>query len=166
MSPIRRYYKKGNLYFVTNVTYKRKPILIEYIDLLWQAFGNIYKKGSFELFAWAILPEHMHIIIDPKNNNLSELMKRIKLSFSRKYRFKSGVEGRVWQYRFWDHIIRNQEDLNRHLDYIHYNAVKHSITSNPFSYEHSSLAKFFNKGYYEKDWGVRNPIIYEGDYGE
>ncbi len=93
-------------------------------------------------------------------------MKRIKLSFSKKYRFESGEIGRVWQYRFWDHVIRDNNDLNNHIDYIHYNPVKHSLTGNPFLYTHTSLKNFYNKGYYAKDWGIQDSIKFEGDYGE
>ncbi len=74
--------------------------------------------------------------------------------------------GRVWQNRFWDHIIREQNDFNRHIDYIHYNPVKHGYVSNPADLKLSSFSKLKRKGVYPDDWGVVEPKNLDGDYGE
>lgn len=75
-------------------------------------------------------------------------------------------KGKIWQNRFWDHIIRDQDDMNRHLDYIHYNPVKHGLVDDPFLYEYSSLNLFYKHGYYQRDWGVKEEPIIEGEFGE
>ena len=94
-------------------------------------------------------------------------MKEFKLKFSGLYRSRHHLNsGRIWQYRFWDHIIRNQDDMNRHIDYIHYNPVKHGLTDDPSKYEHSSISKFRKSGYYENDWGVQHMIDLKGEFGE
>ena len=73
--------------------------------------------------------------------------------------------GRVWQNRFWERIIRDPKDLNNHLDYIHFNPVKHGLVDDPFEYTHSSLGNYFKKGSYSRDWRVLDPT--EGKfYGE
>jgi putative transposase len=138
MSKLRRYYSEGNVYFITAVTYQRIPVLVENIDLFWQTIDELRQEYDFKIVAWVILPDHFHMIINPFHNNLSDLMKIIKLIFSAKYRSLLKInKGRIRQYRFWDHVIRNNDDMNRHLDYIHYNPVKHHFVSNPFEYPHS-----------------------------
>ena len=107
------------------------------------------------------------MIINPKDNSLSILLNKIKLSFSKKFRYLSGVnKERIWQSRFWDHVIRNQEDMNNHIDYIHYNPVKHGYVKSSFDWEHSSINEYFKQGYYSKDWAVMDEIKFEDDYGE
>jgi len=92
-------------------------------------------------------------------------MHNFKLSYSRRYRLRHGP-GRVWQNRFWEHVIRDQDNLNRHIDYIHYNPVHHGIVTDPFEYSMSSAVSWFERGYYQRDWGVREPISLDGLFGE
>ena len=167
MSVLKRYYFDGQIYFVTNVTYNRQGILIDNIDILWTAFKNAKMKIPFDLIGYVFLPNHFHVIIDPGKYNLSDIMHRIKLSFSSLYRKRNNLyKAQVWQKRFWDHVIRNQDDLNRHLDYIHYNPVKHGYVKNPILWQETSFHKFIKDGYYSGDWGVNMGIDLEGDFGE
>ena len=167
MSKLIRHYSPGQIYFITSVTHDRQRILLENIDIFWAAVEKVKKDISFELSAWVIMPDHFHIIIDPLNSDLSSIIKRIKLSFAYQFRNSKGMyRGKVWQSRFWDHIIRDEKDLNKHLDYIHYNPVKHGLESNPFDWEHSSIHGFLKKGQYESDWGILKPPVLEGDFGE
>ncbi|MEE9442519.1 MAG: transposase [candidate division Zixibacteria bacterium] len=167
MTNIRRYFSPGQVYFLTHVTYKRKPILIDNADLLKTAIYDVKTDTPFEIIAFAIMPDHFHIIIDPGKSNLSTIFKRIKLKFSTNYRKALTIKsGRIWQNRFWDHQIRNQDDLNAHIDYIHYNPVKHGLVNDPFVYKHSSLPEFYDQGLYGRDWGVKLDLIFEGEFGE
>jgi putative transposase len=167
MTNIRRYFRPGNVYFLTHVTHERIPILVDNSDLLWQALQSVNSNLRFDIVAWVVLPDHFHLVIDPVDNNVSRLMKGVKLSFSTNYRKRVGMRsGRMWQYRFWDHVIRDQADLNRHVDYIHYNPVKHRLTASPFEWEHSSIHKYFREGYYPDDWGMKEPLEFEGAFGE
>jgi putative transposase len=81
---------------------------------------------------------------------------------------KSGEDQRltIWQKRFYDHIIRDQKDFNYHIDYIHYNPVKHGHVENPFDWNFSSLNGYFKEGHYAKDWGVNTELKFDGDFGE
>ena len=98
---------------------------------------------------------------------MPSLMKKIKLSFAQKYLRRQGrISGRTWQNRYWDHIIRDQEDMNRHLDYIHYNPVKHGLVKSSRAYLHSSFAEFMSEGLYEPEWGAIDSVIIEGEFGE
>ncbi|MCX6826996.1 MAG: transposase [candidate division Zixibacteria bacterium] len=155
MHNVKRYFKHGQIYFMTHVAYERRPILAENADILHRAFEHHNDRQPFILHAWAILPDHLHFIIDPLENDPANLIKRIKLSFASNYRKRMGLhDGRVWQNRFWDHIIRNQQDYNRHFDYIHYNAVKHGIVTKPIDYPYSSFIDYYHKGYYDDDWSM------------
>jgi putative transposase len=165
MARIRRIIVNGHPYFITNITAGRHPLLISDIDLLWRAIESARNKLSFDLFAWVVLPEHFHFIINPDKSNISEILKKIKQIFGANFRKKHGLHsGHVWQSGFYDHIIRNEEDLEKHINYIHLNPVKHGLVSNPFDYPHSSITKF--KDFYPPNWGVKNGTELEGDFGE
>jgi putative transposase len=167
MTNIRRYFREGDFSFLSHVTHDRRQILLEHITLFHQAVKDVQGVLPFEFVAWVILPDHFHVLIDPKANSVSDIMKRIKLKFSGFYRSHNKLtSGRLWQYRFWDHVIRDQDDLNRHIDYIHYNPVKHGLVSDPFIYEESSIHRFIREGLYTRDWGSTDDPTERGDYGE
>jgi putative transposase len=152
MTNIRRIYVPEQICFITNITYLRAPVLIDNIDYFWKAIDMMNAKGGFELHAWVILREHFHIMIVPETRNISNLMHSLKLSFSMNYRKAHDFSGAVWQKRFWDHLIRDEDDYFKHLNYIHYNPVKHGYVKKAFDYPHSSITKF--KDYYPPDWGI------------
>jgi len=167
MSKLLRYYSEGNIYFVTVVTNKRENLLIKHHDLFWNSVDKYKVELRYSLLAHVVLPDHFHLIIDPKENDLSSIIQKVKLSFSKKVRYRSRLNsGYIWQSRFWDHIIRNRDDMNRHIDYIHYNPVKHGLVRSPFDWEQSSIHEYFKERCYSKDWGVSEALSFEGDYGE
>jgi putative transposase len=127
---------------------------------------KISHAKSVDLIAWVILPDHFHVVVDIERLTISSYMQSAKQSFSMKYLERTGQSGKVWQYRFWDHIVRGEDDLRRHLDYIHYNPVKHGIVADPFSYRLSSAAVYLERGQYERDWGTRSEPDLDGEYGE
>ena len=164
MTNIRRYFQKDNLLFTTHVTHNRVPILIEHFDLLRNALDSFEAEPTSGITAWVVLPDHIHLLTASKKDELSSSIKKLKLSFSARYRKVVNIYGgRTWQYRYWDHIIRDQDDFNRHIDYIHYNPVKHGLAKNPFDWEYSSIHDFRKGGYYRDDWGG---IDIDGEFGE
>lgn len=107
------------------------------------------------------------MIIDSKTNDLSDVMKLFKQDFGFLYRQRIGARtGRVWQLRFWDHVIRDQNDMNRHVDYVHYNPVKHGLVRAAREYAHSSFADYVREGIYGMDWGDTEEMRFEGEFGE
>ncbi|MFH2056678.1 MAG: transposase [bacterium] len=167
MTNIRRYFEVGQYCFMTHVTYNRVPLLIEHFDLLAETYDSIVCPSQISLLAYVVLPEHLHALIRLEDADISQIVKRFKLKFSGLYRSKLGLQrGRVWQYRFWDHIIRDEDDLRRHLDYIHFNPVKHGLASDPFDYEYSSARDFLQRGMYEEGWGRRDASVIRGEFGE
>ena len=159
MKTLRRFDIRQTYYFITVATHKRERLLLRDTGLFWNCWKNV------DINTWVILPDHFHLLLLIENVGISKIIHNFKITYSRRYRDRYR-KGRVWQNRFWDHIIRNQVDMNRHIDYIHYNPVKHRLTDDPFAYEHSSLNKYFAEGYYQRDWGVKEKLQFDGDYGE
>ncbi|MDZ4722708.1 MAG: transposase [candidate division Zixibacteria bacterium] len=140
--------------FITVVTHERSPILVKNIDLFRTAWESTKSKFSFDILAWVVLPDHFHMILEPTEKELNAIVHGFKQKFSANYRMRTGVHhGRLWQNRYWDHVIRDLPDMNRHIDYMHYNPVKHDACLNPEEYEHSSLRTYIERGQYEPDWG-------------
>ena len=166
MKTLRRYHKPEDTCFITNVTFDRAPILIENIDIFWKAVDNVKNQTPYEIPAWVIMPDHFHVIINPFGNDVSVLIQRIKMSFAAIYRKRYAVfSGRVWQNRFWDHIIRNEDDLHKHIVYIHFNPVKHGLVKSPFAWEHSSISQFYPRHEWQYDqWLVSRSN--DGEFGE
>ena len=167
MTNIRRYWEFESPSFMTHVTYDRKPLLIDNIDLWHESVNFVKTLKEFEFITWVILPDHLHLLIDSGAGDLSYLMKRVKMKFSGLYRSRCELKsGRIWQFRFWDHMIRDEDDFRNHIDYIHYNPVKHGLVTRPGDWEHSSFMEYYKQGYYGEDWGIKGPGGLDGLYGE
>jgi putative transposase len=167
MTNIRRYFEEGQTCFLTHITHNRIPILVDHFDLLWPALKSARSRHGLILNAWSVIPDHIHMLVEVGETDVSATIRRFKLSFSTNLRTRLGMrEGRIWQYRFYDRIMRDQEDLNTHVNYIHYNPVRHGLIDNPFEWKYSSAADYLKDGFYAADWGVREPIEFEGDFGE
>ncbi len=162
----RRVFVPGGTFFFTVVTFQRRPILStpEAIELLRSAFRYTLARLPFAIVASVILPEHMHFVWTkpPKSSDFSTRWRLIKSHFTRNWcpkeadsevasRVQKG-EKDVWQRRFWEHLIRDELDLTRHIEYIHYNPVKHGYVSSPYEWEYSSFRKYVSDGFYAPDW--------------
>ena len=167
MSKLLRYYSEGNIYFTTSVTYDRQLLLKECYPELKSCLDLIQDEIDIKIISWVLLPDHFHLIIEPHNENLSKIMKIIKLKYSYLYKKKYKLyEKTIWQKRFWDHIIRDEADLNNQMDNIHYNPVKHGYVKRPFDWEYSSIHDYKRNGYYQSDWGVKEELNIDGEFGE
>ena len=158
MSKFKRYYQDKNVVFITIVTYNRQQILVKNIELLRQSFKNV--KYNYEIIAGIVLPDHLHILIQTdKASDYSKIISSFKSNFSRLLpknmnQTEAQLDRRekgIWQRKYYDHIIRNDMDFNKHLDYIHYNSVKH-LNIAPKDWEFSSFKKFVKQGFYKEDW--------------
>ena len=139
----RRAKSPGSSYFFTLVTHNRRPILCEpeNINLLRDSFRQVQRQHPFKIDAIVILPDHLHCIwtLPPLDADFSTRWRLVKSWFSRRcqgqYRGKISAsrqhkqEQAVWQRRFWEHLIRDEEDYQRHVDYIHYNPVAHNLVA-------------------------------------
>ena len=159
MGNIRRYYLSQRPVFITAVCCQRKPLLAddETKALLLEVMREVKAGLIFRMLGYVIMHDHFHWIIRPANDgDFSKIMQSVKLRFVHRYKKRNRIENaiRIWQPRFWDHLIRNSEDLKRHLDYIHYNPVKHGVTFDPARYPWSSFNTYRSKGLYDAGWGV------------
>jgi len=165
MPNYKRYYEENYYIFITVVTYRRNKILINNIEKLRESFKKAKNKYQFEIFGIVILPDHFHILLKPEiANEFSKIIGSIKSSFTKIIskdcidndisvsRIKRKEKG-VWQRRFYEHTIRNEEELYGYLDYIHYNPVKHGYVKNVRDWEYSSFHKFVKQRWYEINWG-------------
>ncbi len=169
MPDYRRVKLKGATYFFTLVTYQRQHIFSspKPISLLIESIDRIKTYHPFNIEAYCILPDHIHFIwsLPEDDHNYSMRISQIKRRFSKQYTETFDLskemnksrqkrkESSIWQRRFWEHWIRDENDLNRHIDYIHYNPVKHSLVSRAQDWKYSSFHEFVNMGYYDPDWG-------------
>jgi putative transposase len=172
MSRYRRNYVPGGTYFFTVVTRGRSPILTDELSRLFlrNAIEKVRKKRPFEIVAWVLLPDHLHAIwtLPPRDDDYSTRWRQIKEAFTRKYlRGKTGrkstasriqkQEQDVWQRRFWEHTVEDEEDLKRCVDYIHWNPKKHGLVRSVRDWEWSTFHRFVDEGEYTLNWGRKDP---------
>ena len=152
----KRLFVPNSMVFITVVTFNRKKILTDNIEYLRQAFRITKEKYKFEIIAIIVNPDHFHMIIKPDNiDEYPKIIGSIKSNFTKisdiKHSIKNNRESDVWQRRYWEHTIINEDDLYKHIDYIHYNSMKHYNIA-PKNWEFSSFKKFVENKYYENDW--------------
>ena len=162
MPNFRRYYVPDAIYFIVAVTKDRRDIFADafHIDLLFEVMRQVCRRKPFGLLAYSVIPDHINLLLKPEGkSNISRIMLSIKRSFTLRFKELHSIKESLslWQSRFWDHIIRGEEDLRRHFHYIHYNPVKHGLVSRPEDYSHSSYQQWLEKGYYEIGWGHVEP---------
>ena len=169
MPNYRRWYVPGGTYFFTIVTYQRQPIFANYenIYLLRKAIATVKKEMPFTIIAAVVLPDHLHFIwqLPPKDSAYSKRIGKMKVLFTQSLpkldiphqenSFSSikHRESNVWQRRFWEHTIRDAEDLEKYLNYIHYNPVKHNLVSCPHLWQYSSFHSWVKNKGLDCNWG-------------
>ena len=177
MTEYRRYFVPGGTYFFTvNLAERRRRLLVEHVDLLRAAVAVTRREHPFRIDAVVILPDHLHAAwtLPPGDADFSVRWRKIKARFSRGLpcierrsvsRVGKGERG-IWQRRFWEHAIRDEDDLRRHVDYIHYNPVKHGHCRKVADWPYSTFHRYVVLGIYPKDWaGVTGEDGVAG-YGE
>jgi putative transposase len=155
MPNYRRHYLPGPV-FVTLVTHKRRPWMTDAANEISHCMHRCQTKYPFRHLAHVVLPDHLHWMFQPETANFSVIVAALKRDLT--WQIKStGKSQPLWQARFYDHHIRSEDDFHRHLDYIHYNPVRHGYCSHPDEWPHSSFASWLARGAYEKDWGKQAP---------
>ncbi len=168
MSQYRRCYQPGGNYFFTLVTDRRRPLFAnpESVKQFKTAMNKVKKKYPFSLNAIVILPDHLHCLwkLPENDKDFSTRWRLIKRYFSMEIKtsINQRKEKEVWQRRFWEHTIRDENDWEKHMDYIHYNPVKHGLVTSPGDWKHSSFNYWVEKGIYEKNWGSMEPVTVIG----
>jgi putative transposase len=175
----RRAKISGGTYFFTVVTYSRKSIFINPLNvtLLRDAFRYVMEKLPFKIDAFVLLPDHLHCIwsLPDGDMDFSKRWRFVKSYFTRKClpeyrdiandaRIKKNEQA-VWQRRFWEHLIRDDNDYLRHVDYIHYNPVKHGHAKATRDWAYSSFHKYVKQGKYDPDWGAGESLNFDEKIG-
>jgi putative transposase len=171
----RRALSPGGTFFFTVVTFNRQKIFTDErpISLLREAFRYLLKNHPMQIDAIVIMPDHLHTIwsLPDGDSDYPTRWRLIKSYFSHKWdpglspttpsRLIKG-EKYVWQRRYWEHQIRDEKDFARHVEYIHYNPVKHGLVNSPGEWEYSSFIRYVKDGIYPHDWGG-GENIWEGE---
>jgi putative transposase len=164
---IRRYYVPNAIVFITQVVDQRTPVFQDQacLELLQTTLRKVKEVHPFAMLSYVFLPDHFHLLIRPTGgSNFSQIMHSLKPNFTKAYKAMLGVTGpmKFWQKGFWDHVIRDEADLKRHLDYIHYNPVRHQLVTRPEDWPHSSFLHWKQRNTYPERWGWSLPDTLNG----
>ena len=163
MSDYRRVIVPGGVFFFTVVTHDRIPLFDcdERVEVLRGAFRKVKAARPFHIDAMVVLPDHLHCIwrLPDDDGDFSGRWREIKKAVSREIDTRTNARGErpVWQRRFWEHAIRDETDWRRHVDYIHYNPVKHGLVARACEWPWSSFGRAVAMGWYEASWGAVAP---------
>jgi putative transposase len=172
----RRNRIEGASYFFTVALADRTAsTLTDHISLLGEAMRQVQQQSPFTVDAIVVLPEHLHTIwtLPPDDSDYPGRWKAIKSNFTHAVvragtsRLVPRPEGgyRLWQRRFWEHTLRDERDVERHMDYIHFNPVKHGWVTRAVDWPHSSFHRYVTSGIYGADWGLADGDD-QGRFGE
>ncbi|MFO1391979.1 MAG: transposase [Agitococcus sp.] len=170
----RREYKLGSTVFLTlTLKNRQSDWLSRYIDELKHAIKTTRQRLPFELIAICVLPEHLHMVIalPPNDGNFSHRIRLMKSLFSQQVAKKLALrpnkrgEYEIWQRRFWEHTIRDDIDLQRCVDYVHFNPVKHGLVAQVKDWPFSSFHREVKEGRLAENWGGES-VKTIGDWGE
>jgi putative transposase len=155
----------GGVYFFTVNLAERNgnALLTKNIGLLREAFRETLADHPVETEAMVVLPDHLHCLwrMPEGDHAYASRWRLIKARFSMALaegerrsasRLRKG-ERSIWQRRYWEHLIRDEDDYARHADYIHYNPVKHGHAARAADWPHSTFARWVGRGVYPEDWG-------------
>ena len=170
----RRAFVPGGRYFFTVVTNQRHKFFTHDapVDCLHHAFRGVMSKYPFTIDAIVILPDHLHCIwtLPPGDAGYGMRWRLIKTCVTKRLSdyvatrlirpIGSKVDLRsVWQHRYWEHVIRSDADFRAHVDYIHYNPVRHGYVSKPGDWVWSSFGLYVRRGVLTSDWGASEIVI-------
>lgn len=164
----RRADTPGATYFFTlNPADRSGHVLTDHIAALRDSFRTVRRSRPFVLDAVSVLPDHLHLLMTlPREDaDFATRIMHIKQGFSRRLpagerissrRLAKGERG-LWQRRYWEHLIRDAADFERHVDHIHFNPVKHGWVQRAADWPHSSIRRFIRDGLIDASWaGVSN----------
>jgi putative transposase len=171
----RNFIYGGSFFFTVNLADRRARLLTDYIDQLRSAFRYARVRHAFTIDAIVVRPDHRHTIwtLPPSDADFATRWRLIKTMFSRSLESgelrsasrRAKVERGIWQRRYWEHTLRDENDFEQHCHYIHYNPVKHGHAAAASHWPYSSFQRFVKLGVYPLDWAEGQQI--EGDkFGE
>jgi len=175
MPNYRRAFVPGGCWFFTvNLLERSQTLLVDHIDVLRAAFDKTKANYPFEIEAIVILPDHLHAIcsLPPDDADFSTRWRLIRTQFAKalpKRERRSVVrekrnERGIWQRRFWEHLVRDDADYARHVEYCYFNPVKHGLVRRVRDWPHSSFHRDVRRGLFPLDWA--GDMNTSGEFGE
>jgi putative transposase len=177
MPDYRRNRVPGATYFFTvNLANRRSDLLVREIDSLRAAIRTVRLARPFHIDAWVILPDHLHCIWTLPEGD-AEYSLRWRAIKTRFFKALPNAEPRrpeildrdgrnFWQKRFWEHTIRDDRDYRAHMDYVHFNPVKHGLVAHPDAWPYSTFQKCVALGLYDSSWASYDHADLPADMGE
>jgi putative transposase len=158
----RNFVPGGSYFFTVNLADRRSRMLTEHINALRSAFRDVRTRHPFNIDAVVVLPDHLHAIwtLPEGDADFALRWRLLKSAFSRSLpeteqvsasRQSKGERG-VWQRRYWEHTLRDDADYAAHVDYIHFNPVKHGYVDRVKDWPYSSFHRMVRLGVYPQDW--------------
>ena len=162
----------GSYFFTLTLKDRRSDLLVRHVALLREALGRVRQRNPFDLLAAVVMPDHLHLLMQlPEgDSNYSARLRDFKALFVKSLRAAGepiGLDARggagIWQSRFWEHAIRDARDLAAHIDYIHFNPVKHGLVQRVIDWPYSSFHRFVGQGLLPVDWAGGEGVDIAGD---
>lgn len=175
MPNYRRAFVPGGCWFFTvNLLERNRTLLADHIDMLRDAVAQTRQRYPFEIDAFVVLPDHLHAVLTlpPHDADFSTRWRLIKTRFAKglskqerlsAVRKKRGERG-IWQRRFWEHLIRDEADYGRHVEYCYINPVKHRLVTRVQDWPYSSFHRDVRRGVFPEDWAGDVDAV--GEFGE
>lgn len=162
----------GTYFFTVNLHDRRSNRLVQYVDELRDIVRVVRKELPFTIDAMIVLPDHWHAVwtLPPGDSAYTRRIRLIKARFTRKL-VRAGEEieqdhrgvYRLWQKRFWEHTVRDDRDFESHVNYVHFNPVKHGYAARAIDWPHSTFHRYVERGLLPEDWARTPP---DGEYGD
>ena len=167
----------GTYFFTVNLFDRNSSLLVAQIDTLRAIVRGVRARFPFHIDAWVVLPDHMHCLwtLPEGDADFPRRWRAIKIGFSKSLpnleprspvRIERGERG-IWQRRYWEHTIRDNRDYAAHMDYIHFNPVKHGFVQDPAEWPLSSFQRCVDRGLYPSGWrGSGGELAEAGERGD
>ncbi|WP_299872956.1 transposase [uncultured Cocleimonas sp.] len=168
--------KGGTYFFTVNMADRKNTFLVDEFDKLRVSINKVKHRHPFVLDAMVVLPDHLHLMmtLHEGDNDFATRIMLFKSGFSRQIpkteKINSSRESKrergIWQRRYWEHLIHDETDFAKHVDYIHYNPVKHGYVERAVDWKFSTLHSYVKKGLLTADWGCAEESLSMQLFGE
>ena len=161
----------GTFYFTVSLADRQSSALIEHLSALRSAMRDARAKAPFKIEAIVTLPNHLHAILTLPlgDDDFTGRWRHINGGFASAVSTANPTtppgEFALWEERYWEHAIRDESDLARHIEYIHFNPVKHGLVERVSEWPHYSFHRYVRHGLLPGDWAGTVPLSAE-DFGE
>jgi putative transposase len=130
------------------------------------AVQSVRRDHPFAVEAWVLLPDHLHCLWRLPEGDAEYSIRWAKIKRDTRHGLGLPAGEALWQPRYWEHWIRDEDDYARHVDYIHWNPVKHGLVKRAVDWPHSTFHRFVASGRYPRAWGTADADFGDLEFGE